>query len=69
MNQMVVFDPKLSCKFSDVKTAIVEEKSEPARRNPTKARTGIRIKRRAASIAKCTQLSRSHATKRLPAAA
>jgi len=28
MSEMVVFDPRLSCKFSEVKTAVVEEKEE-----------------------------------------
>jgi hypothetical protein len=31
MNQMVIFDPKLSCKYSEVKTAIVEEQDEPGK--------------------------------------
>ena len=65
MNQMVVFDPKLGCKFSEVKTAIVEEKGD-SREGATRQRR-TRIKRRAVSIAKSTGPSRSHATIPLPA--
>ena len=63
MNQMVLFDPKLSCKFSEAKTAVVEEKERHKRhRSP-------RIKRKPASIGKCAPLRPSPATNRLPAAA
>jgi hypothetical protein len=36
MNQMVLFDPKLSCKFSEAKTAVVEEKEERSQEQPGK---------------------------------
>jgi hypothetical protein len=36
MNQMVLFDPKLSCKFSETKTAVVEEKVERSKESPGK---------------------------------
>jgi hypothetical protein len=36
MPQMVLFDPKLSCKFSEVKTAVVEEKGEAGKTQPGK---------------------------------
>jgi hypothetical protein len=36
MNQMVIFDPKLSCKFAEVKTAVVEEKGEAGKTQPGK---------------------------------
>jgi hypothetical protein len=35
-DQMVVFDPKLGCKSSDIKTAIVEEKGEGTKAQPSK---------------------------------
>ena len=66
-DQMVVFDPKLDCKSSDIKTTIVEEKGGTTRkRNP--ARTRTKIKRRVVSIAKSVGLSWSHAISPLPAA-
>ena len=34
MNQMVLFDPKLSCKFSEAKTAVVEEKEGKTAQEP-----------------------------------
>jgi hypothetical protein len=37
MDQMVVFDAKLSCKFSEVKTAVVEEKDEPSKPESAKS--------------------------------
>jgi hypothetical protein len=36
MSEMVVFDPKLSCKFSEVKTAVVQEKGEGSKTKPAK---------------------------------
>jgi hypothetical protein len=36
MPQMVVFDPKLSCKLSEVKTEVVEEKEEGSKSQPGK---------------------------------
>jgi hypothetical protein len=36
MTQMVLFDPKLSCKFSEVKTAVVEEGGEAGKTQPGK---------------------------------
>jgi hypothetical protein len=36
MNQMVVFDSRLGCKFSEVKTSVVEEKGEPGATQPGK---------------------------------
>jgi hypothetical protein len=36
MNQLVLFDPKLSCKFSEAKTAIVEENEERSKESPAK---------------------------------
>jgi hypothetical protein len=36
VNQMVAFDPKLACKFSEVKTAVVEEKAARAKEQPGK---------------------------------
>lgn len=43
MNQVVIFDPELGCKFSEVKTTVVEEKGEPgknAREQKDQKRTG-----------------------------
>jgi hypothetical protein len=37
MNQMVIFDAKLSCKFSEVKTAVVEEKDEGSKPQSAKS--------------------------------
>jgi hypothetical protein len=37
MDQMVIFDAKLSCKFSEVKTAVVEEKDEPSKSQSAKS--------------------------------
>jgi hypothetical protein len=34
MNQMVLFDPKLSCKFSEAKTTVVQEKEERSEGSP-----------------------------------
>ena len=34
MSQMVLFDPKLSCQFSDTKTAVVEEKESKTAQEP-----------------------------------
>ena len=34
MSQMVLFDPKLSCQFSDAKTAVVEEKEGKTAQEP-----------------------------------
>jgi len=48
MNQMVVFDPKLSCKFSEVKTAIVEEKGEPGKTQPDKSAHGHKDQKKTA---------------------
>jgi hypothetical protein len=36
MSQMVVFDAKLGCKFSDVNTALLEEKGESGKTQPGK---------------------------------
>jgi hypothetical protein len=36
MNQMVLFDPKLSCKFSEAKTTVVEAKEERSKEPPGK---------------------------------
>jgi hypothetical protein len=36
MSQMVVFDAKLGCKFSDVNTVLVEEKGESHKTQPSK---------------------------------
>jgi hypothetical protein len=36
MNQMLIFDPKLGCKFSEVKTAVVEDRGEPGNAAPGK---------------------------------
>lgn len=48
MNQMVVFDPKLSCKFSEVKTAIVEEKGEPGKTQSDKSAHGHKDQKKTA---------------------
>lgn len=48
MNQMVVFDPKLSCKFSEVKTAIVEEKGEPGKTQSDKSAHGNKDQKKTA---------------------
>ena len=48
INQMVVFDPKLSCKFSEVKTAIVEEKGEPGKTQPDKSAHGHKDQKKTA---------------------
>lgn len=37
MNQMVLFDPKLGCRFSDAKTQVVEEQEERSKESPGKA--------------------------------
>lgn len=39
MGQMVLFDPKLSCKFSETKAAVVEEKEERSKESAGKAST------------------------------
>ena len=48
INQMVVFDPKLSCKFSEVKTVIVEEKGEPGKTQSDKSAHGHKDQRKTA---------------------
>ena len=48
INQMVVFDPKLSCKFSEVKTAIVEEKGEPGNTQSDKSAHGHKDQKKTA---------------------
>ena len=44
MNQMVLFDPKLSCKFSEAKTTVVEEKEERSEGSPRSFRSSTRSK-------------------------
>ena len=51
MNQMVLFDPKLSCKFSEAKTAVVEEKEERSKEQSGK--TGEHREVRATSSVTC----------------
>ena len=48
INQMVVFDPKLSCKFSEVKTAIVEEKGESGKTQSDKSAHGHKDQKKTA---------------------
>lgn len=48
ISQMVVFDPKLSCKFSEVKTAIVEEKGEPGKTQSDKSAHGHKDQKKTA---------------------
>ena len=49
MNQMVVFDPKLSCKFSEVKTVVVEEKDEPGKTQSDKSAHGHKDQKKTAA--------------------
>jgi hypothetical protein len=65
MSQMVLFDPKLSCKFSETKTAVVEEKEERSKESAGKTPND---QRKPGSIGKCALPHRSSATSRSPAA-
>ena len=60
MNQMVLFDPKLSCKFSEPKTTVVEEKGKKRSKEQSK-KTGEHREVHGTFI-------RQRATNRLPAA-
>jgi Protein of unknown function (DUF2796) len=51
MNQMVLFDPKLRCKFSEPKTTVVEEKEERSKEQSGK--TGEHREVRATSSVRC----------------
>ena len=51
MNQMVLFDPKLSCKFSEPKTTVVEAKEERSKEQSGK--TGEHREVRATSSVRC----------------
>ena len=48
INQMVVFDPKLNCKFSEVKTVIVEEEGEPGKSQSDKSAHGHKDQKKTA---------------------
>ena len=48
INQMVVFDPKLNCEFSEVKTVIVEEKGEPGKSQSDKSAHGHKDQKKTA---------------------
>jgi hypothetical protein len=58
MSQMVLFDPKLSCKFSETKTAVVQEKEERSKESAGKTpndqkKTGEHREVRATSSVVC----------------